>query len=103
MEQNSQLTITAEPEASTDSLAKSQGPPLTGSDRDSIDPIPIKEGLESTKGLKHKRSALFYPSETLAAQSNSKPFARSAAKRDSVQALGSIGHLQHLYSKQFSS
>ncbi|KDN43970.1 hypothetical protein K437DRAFT_294999 [Tilletiaria anomala UBC 951] len=43
---------------------------------------------------------LYYPSQTLAAQSNSKPFARSAAKRDSVQALGSIGHLQHLYSKR---
>ncbi|EPQ31482.1 uncharacterized protein PFL1_06837 [Pseudozyma flocculosa PF-1] len=47
-----------------------------------------------------RRSALFYPSSALAAKSNQKPFSRSAAKRDSVMALGSIGYLQHLYAKQ---
>lgn len=52
----------------------------------------------SKKGLRPKRSAIFYPSS--AAQSNQKPFSSSAAKRESVLALGSIGHLQHFYSKQ---
>lgn len=34
------------------------------------------------------------------ATSSSKPFARSAAKRESVMALGSIQHLQHMYAKR---
>lgn len=52
------------------------------------------------KTLRKKRSALFYPSAGLAAKSNQQPFSRSAAKRDSIMALGSIGYLQHLYTKQ---
>ncbi|KAN0061501.1 hypothetical protein ACQY0O_006348 [Thecaphora frezii] len=47
-----------------------------------------------------KRAPLIYPSSALGAKSNQKPFSRSAAKRDSVMALGSIGYLQHLYAKQ---
>ncbi|KAL9931458.1 hypothetical protein V8E36_009623 [Tilletia maclaganii] len=61
------------------------------------------DGIGSSNGgrmLKTRKSALFYPSLTLAAQSNQKPFSKSAAKRESVLALGSIGHLQHLFSKQ---
>ncbi|KAK0567972.1 hypothetical protein OC861_002423 [Tilletia horrida] len=50
--------------------------------------------------LRPRPSALFYPSSNLAAHSNQKPFSKSAAKRESVLALGSIGHLQHLFSKQ---
>lgn len=52
------------------------------------------------KTLRKKRSVLFYPSAGLAAKSNQQPFSRSAAKRDSIMALGSIGYLQHLYTKQ---
>ncbi len=38
-------------------------------------------------------------STTSSARSNARPFAQSAAKRNSVQALGSIHHLQELYTK----
>ena len=61
---------------------------------------PASSSISPIKTLKPKRSALFYPSESLAAQSNARPFAKSAAKRESVHALGSIQHLQHLYAKQ---
>lgn len=54
----------------------------------------------TNKPLKKKRSALFYPSPALLATSNQAPYSRSAAKRDSIMALGSIGHLQHMYTKQ---
>ncbi len=52
------------------------------------------------KTLRAKRSVLFYPSASVAAKFNQQPFSRSAAKRDSILALGSIGYLQHLYTKQ---
>ncbi|KAK0532603.1 hypothetical protein OC842_003241 [Tilletia horrida] len=57
-------------------------------------------GSGGKPALRPRKSALFYPSSTLAAHSNQKPFSKSAAKRESVLALGSIGHLQHLFSKQ---
>ncbi|PWN52120.1 hypothetical protein IE53DRAFT_367470 [Violaceomyces palustris] len=41
-----------------------------------------------------------YLSRCPATMSNQMPFSRSAAKRESVMALGSIGHLQHFYAKQ---
>ncbi|CBQ70462.1 conserved hypothetical protein [Sporisorium reilianum SRZ2] len=65
------------------------------------DPDEDRDVLASDgKTLRKKRSALFYPSAGLAAKSNQQPFSRSAAKRDSIMALGSIGYLQHLYTKQ---
>ncbi|KAE8226629.1 hypothetical protein CF319_g801 [Tilletia indica] len=69
-------------------------------------PDGAEEGLHPSSGgggkqmLRPRKSGLFYPSSTLAAHSNQKPFSKSAAKRESVLALGSIGHLQHLFSKQ---
>lgn len=65
------------------------------------DPDEDRDVLDSDgKTLRTKRSVLFYPSATLAAKSNQQPFSRSAAKRESIMALGSIGYLQHLYTKQ---
>ncbi|KAJ9477697.1 hypothetical protein PHBOTO_001267 [Pseudozyma hubeiensis] len=58
------------------------------------------ELAQDGKTLRKKRSVLFYPSAGLASKSNQQPFSRSAAKRDSIMALGSIGYLQHLYTKQ---
>lgn len=67
--------------------------------------FPGQEGEQASpdsnsKPLKKKRSALFYPSPALLATSNQAPYSRSAAKRDSIMALGSIGYLQHMYTKQ---
>ena len=65
------------------------------------DPDEDRDVLASDgKTLRSRRSVLFYPSATLAAKSNQQPFSRSAAKRESILALGSIGYLQHLYTKQ---
>ncbi|SPO22636.1 uncharacterized protein UTRI_01314 [Ustilago trichophora] len=65
------------------------------------DPDEDRDVLASDgKTLRSKRSVLFYPSASLAAKSNQQPFSRSAAKRESILALGSIGYLQHLYTKQ---
>ncbi|CAO1632406.1 unnamed protein product [Sympodiomycopsis kandeliae] len=50
--------------------------------------------------LKQKRSTVFHGSEAFKAKTNQKPFSKSAAKRESVMALGSIGHLQNFYAKQ---
>ena len=51
-----------------------------------------------TTPRKHRRQVAFYPNMN---QSNkpTKPFSRSAAKRESVMALGSIEHLQHYFTK----
>lgn len=65
------------------------------------DPDEDRDVLASDgKTIRKKRSALIYPSASLAAKSNQQPFSRSAAKRESILALGSIGYLQHLYTKQ---
>lgn len=53
-----------------------------------------------TASLKQKRSTVFHGSEAFKAKTNQKPFSESAAKRESVMALGSIGHLQNFYAKQ---
>lgn len=45
---------------------------------------------------KARRQTAFYPNSTNKPQ---KPFSRSAAKRESVMALGSIEHLQHYFTK----
>jgi hypothetical protein len=47
---------------------------------------------------KPRPQAAFYPNVN-AAMKEQKPFSRSAAKRDSVMALGSIEHLQHYFTK----
>jgi len=47
---------------------------------------------------KTRPQAAFYPNVN-AATKEQKPFSRSAAKRESVMALGSIEHLQHYFTK----
>jgi len=47
---------------------------------------------------KARRQTAFYPIVN-STNKQSKPFSRSAAKRESVLALGSIEHLQHYFTK----
>ncbi|EPQ53266.1 hypothetical protein GLOTRDRAFT_63954 [Gloeophyllum trabeum ATCC 11539] len=47
---------------------------------------------------KSRRQTAFYPNMNKSAKPQ-KPFSRSAAKRESVMALGSIEHLQHYFTK----
>jgi len=47
---------------------------------------------------KARRQTAFYPNMN-SANKPQKPFSRSAAKRESVMALGSIEHLQHYFTK----
>lgn len=52
--------------------------------------------ISATK--KARRQTAFYPNMN-ASNKQQKPFSRSAAKRESVMALGSIEHLQHYFTK----
>ncbi|KAH8813777.1 hypothetical protein DL96DRAFT_504119 [Flagelloscypha sp. PMI_526] len=73
----------------TDSSASSPmllTPDTTGSD------------VSSAAAKKARRQTAFYPN-TNSANKQQKPFSRSAAKRESVMALGSIEHLQHYFTK----
>ena len=47
---------------------------------------------------KSRRQTAFYPNMN-SSNKPQKPFSRSAAKRESVMALGSIEHLQHYFTK----
>ncbi|KAF8907602.1 hypothetical protein CPB84DRAFT_1768329 [Gymnopilus junonius] len=51
-----------------------------------------------TTGKKARRQTAFYP-HVNSSNKLQKPFSRSAAKRESVMALGSIEHLQHYFTK----
>jgi hypothetical protein len=51
----------------------------------------------ASSGKSHPQAA-FYPNVN-AVNKEQKPFSRSAAKRGSVMALGSIEHLQHYFTK----
>ncbi|TFK51524.1 hypothetical protein OE88DRAFT_1630051 [Heliocybe sulcata] len=52
----------------------------------------------SSEVKKSRRQTAFYPNMKSSAKPQ-KPFSRSAAKRESVMALGSIEHLQHYFTK----
>jgi len=52
----------------------------------------------STAAKKARRQTAFYPNMN-STNKPQKPFSRSAAKRESVMALGSIEHLQHYFTK----
>ena len=52
----------------------------------------------AAKNSKTKRGTAFYPNVN-SSNKPQKPFSRSAAKRESVMALGSIEHLQHYFTK----
>jgi hypothetical protein len=57
------------------------------------------EAASSPTGLKKsRRQTAFYPNVN-STNKPQKPFSRSAAKRESVMALGSIEHLQHYFTK----
>ncbi|KAJ3484509.1 hypothetical protein NLJ89_g11973 [Agrocybe chaxingu] len=64
-------------------------PSTSTSSPDSGDQIAVK---------KSRRQTAFYPNMK-ASNKPQKPFSRSAAKRESVMALGSIEHLQHYFTK----
>ena len=53
---------------------------------------------QSSEVKKTRRSTAFYPNVN-SSNKLQKPFSRSAAKRESVMALGSIEHLQHYFTK----
>lgn len=53
---------------------------------------------EHQESKKRRRQTAFYPNMT-SSNKLQKPFSRSAAKRESVMALGSIEHLQHYFTK----
>lgn len=65
---------------------------------------PTKDVLGSLPGSpalaakKARRQTAFYPN-TNASNKPANPFSKSAAKRESVMALGSIEHLQHYFTK----
>ncbi|PPQ63658.1 hypothetical protein CVT24_004432 [Panaeolus cyanescens] len=59
----------------------------------------LEESSNTTTALKKaRRQTAFYPNVN-SANKQQKPFSRSAAKRESVMALGSIEHLQHYFTK----
>ena len=59
--------------------------------------ITIGETSDAGGSLKKsRRQAAFYPNTQ---NKPSMPFSKSAAKRESVMALGSIEHLQHYFTK----
>jgi hypothetical protein len=57
-------------------------------------PLPMSSDDKAAK--KARRQTAIYPNTLRSAP---KPFSRSAAKRESVMALGSIEHLQHYFTK----
>ncbi|KAF8198375.1 hypothetical protein K438DRAFT_1824288 [Mycena galopus ATCC 62051] len=61
--------------------------------------VPDTEAAPSQFAIKKsRRQTAFYPN-TNSTNKPQKPFSRSAAKRESVMALGSIEHLQHYFTK----
>lgn len=63
-------------------------------------PPPESEGsvAEEEARTPSRRQVAFYPNMK-SGNKPQKPFSRSAAKRESVMALGSIEHLQHYFTK----
>ena len=55
-------------------------------------------GGEAASQTKKRRQVAFYPNMN-STNKPQKPFSRSAAKRESVMALGSIEYLQHYFTK----
>ena len=62
----------------------------------SPDPADTTQPGQTTK--RSRRQVAFYPNMN-STNKPLKPFSRSAAKRESVMALGSIEHLQHYFTK----
>ncbi|KAF9530123.1 hypothetical protein CPB83DRAFT_851602 [Crepidotus variabilis] len=73
-------------------------PDSTGTGVGQMDSSPDSSATSSGALKKSRRQTAFYPNMN-AANKPLKPFSRSAAKRESVMALGSIEHLQHFFTK----
>ena len=56
------------------------------------------DSSSSSSQAKRRRQVAFYPNMN-SSNKPQKPFSRSAAKRESVMALGSIEYLQHYFTK----
>jgi hypothetical protein len=81
------------PASSTPRLLTPQTTGSTSSDPSSL-------GAASENPKKARRQTAFYPNmKSSSGNKQLKPFSRSAAKRESVMALGSIEHLQHYFTK----
>jgi hypothetical protein len=65
---------------------------------DALSPQPTGSSASSSDGAPRRQTA-YYPNLPRGPGAAPKPFSRSAAKRASVMALGSIEHLQHYFTK----
>ncbi|KAJ3746139.1 hypothetical protein DFH05DRAFT_914316 [Lentinula detonsa] len=85
-------------ESSTPTTPSALTPESTGStgQLSSPDTSSVSSGPGATK--KSRRQTAFYP-HVNSSNKTQKPFSRSAAKRESVMALGSIEHLQYYFTK----
>jgi hypothetical protein len=74
-------------------------PQSTGSNGSGDADSPPDSATESSAAAsKKRRQTAIYP-KTNSSNKPQKPFSRSAAKRESVMALGSIEHLQYFFTK----
>ncbi|KAJ3966985.1 hypothetical protein EV361DRAFT_526504 [Lentinula raphanica] len=97
------LLLTPDSTGSTGSVASagSTGPAgqfLSPDDASSSDTISTSTGTGTTPKKSQRRQTAFYP-HVNSSNKTQKPFSRSAAKRESVMALGSIEHLQYYFTK----
>ncbi|KAJ3730741.1 hypothetical protein C8R42DRAFT_14926 [Lentinula raphanica] len=85
---------------STDSAGStgSTGHFLSPDDASSSDTISTSTATGTTPKKSQRRQTAFYP-HVNSSNKTQKPFSRSAAKRESVMALGSIEHLQYYFTK----
>ncbi|KAJ4490623.1 hypothetical protein J3R30DRAFT_3278134 [Lentinula aciculospora] len=87
----------ANSESSTPTTPSALTPDSTGSNGQLSSPnASVSSGPGTTK--KSRRQTAFYP-HVNSTNKTQKPFSRSAAKRESVMALGSIEHLQYYFTK----
>jgi hypothetical protein len=82
--------------ASDPSLQDSESPMVIQEDSASYVVTQEDSASPTSTTRKARRQTAFYPNT---ANKPQKPFSRSAAKRESVMALGSIEHLQHYFTK----
>ncbi|KAJ7666905.1 hypothetical protein DFH06DRAFT_253115 [Mycena polygramma] len=80
----------------SDSSSASESPMLLTPDSTGAPDAEVAASKSSIK--KSRRQTAFYPNVN-SSNKPQKPFSRSAAKRESVMALGSIEHLQHYFTK----
>ncbi|KAJ3825702.1 hypothetical protein F5880DRAFT_1550482 [Lentinula raphanica] len=97
------LLLTPDSTGSTGSVASagstgSTGHFLSPDDASSSDTISTSTGTGTTPKKSQRRQTAFYP-HVNSSNKTQKPFSRSAAKRESVMALGSIEHLQYYFTK----